>query len=50
MKEKWLFRCDICTQEQHKGDLCYRIEGTVICPECLPVFAQRYFRSALEAL
>jgi hypothetical protein len=50
VKEKWLCRCDLCAQERRKGDLCYRIEGNTVCPECLPVFAQRHFRWALEIL
>ena len=39
---------DLCGTELYAGSFCYRLEGMCICPDCLKVYATKYFRTALE--
>ncbi|MBQ3357049.1 MAG: hypothetical protein IJG45_08085 [Oscillospiraceae bacterium] len=42
--------CDLCGEELLAGDVCYRVNGLCICPDCLLDFARDYFRTALEVI
>ena len=37
--------CDCCGGELYRWDKLWRIAGAVICEECFPDFALRYFAS-----
>lgn len=38
-------RCDCCGGELYRWDKLWRIAGAIICEECFPTFALRYFAS-----
>ena len=35
--------CRLCRGELYRGDIFWRIEGSLICEDCLDDFARRYF-------
>ena len=35
--------CALCAGELYRGEEFYRIDGQVVCPDCLPRFAEAYF-------
>lgn len=35
--------CGCCRGELYPGDVFWRIEGRLVCEDCLEAFAQRYF-------
>ena len=41
MEEKIVGRCDMCGFELYRGETYYRINGEVICEDCLGEFAAR---------
>ena len=41
MAEKNVTRCDICGFEIYRGETYYRINGEVVCVDCLGEFAAR---------
>jgi formylmethanofuran dehydrogenase subunit E len=46
-QEKWRLsrpQCDICG-EHIQDDHCYKIEGTVVCPDCL----EMHYREEIES-
>lgn len=36
--------CCCCYGEIYQGEDCYRIDGQIVCTDCLSRFAQDYFR------
>ncbi|MBE6989313.1 MAG: hypothetical protein E7426_01025 [Ruminococcaceae bacterium] len=36
-------RCALCGDELACGQACYRINGEIICPDCLPEYACQVF-------
>ena len=40
----------LCGAKLDSGDVCYRINGLCVCPDCLPAFARDFFRTALEII
>lgn len=42
--------CDLCGAALDDGDVCYRVNGLCICPDCLLDYARDYFRTALEVI
>lgn len=49
-KAKTVCRCALCGAELDSGDVCYRVNGLCVCPDCLPAFARDFFRTALEII
>ena len=41
--ERIAAECDLCGSDIYEGAPCYRINGTVLCPDCLGAFARDYF-------
>ena len=38
--------CSLCGDALFLGQCCYRLEGELVCEQCLPDYARVYFRSA----
>jgi hypothetical protein len=41
--------CDLCDAPLLPDDLCYRINGETICPDCLGEYARQVFAPYREA-
>ena len=38
--------CRLCGDDLFLGQCCYRLEGELVCDQCLESYARAYFRSA----
>ena len=38
--------CRMCGDDLFLGQCCYRLEGELVCEQCLPDYARAYFRGA----
>ncbi len=36
--------CSLCGDALFLGQCCYRLEGALVCDDCLPDYARAYFR------